>query len=101
MYFSIIETTTIPTTLTSIFTTTKSFSSTPTTTSYVEQTTTSGLTLPPGCIGGNLDERVCRIEDDIQDFHDQNKNFTLILEEMREDFQNQINNILNRPCACK
>ena len=62
-----------------------------------EQTTTTALTLPPGCIGGNLDERVCYIEDEVQGFHGQNKNVMATL----DDLQEQINELSNRPCACQ
>ncbi|CAG9798389.1 unnamed protein product [Chironomus riparius] len=78
-------------------TTTTISSTASTTTSYIEQTTTTALTLPPGCIGGNTDERVCRIEDEIQDIHEQSTNFTTTINKM----QDQIDELLNRPCACR
>ena len=95
----------------------------------IEQTTTTAFTLPPGCVGGNLDQRVCRIEDEFQEFHgnvtatlsdqqgqnenvtaslddlrDQNKNLTAAIEDMLVklgDHQYQINELSNRPCACQ
>ncbi|KAL7043361.1 hypothetical protein ACKWTF_001467 [Chironomus riparius] len=78
-------------------TTTTISSTASTTTSYIEQTTTTALTLPPGCTGGNTDARVCRIEDEIQDIYEQSTNFTTTINKM----QDQINELLNRPCACR
>jgi len=57
-------------------------------------TTTAALTLPPGCIDGNLDKRMCTIEDEFEDFHG---NVTTTLQEL----QDQINVLNNRPCACQ
>ena len=63
-------------------------------------TTTTGTTTeivptsPSECVDGNLDERVCHIEE-------KNKNLSAELQELRKELQDQINELSNRPCACQ
>jgi len=66
-------------------------------------TTTPEQTLPPGCSGENLDERVCINEDKIQILTEKNdelssevKTLTTALEEL----QNQVLILSTRPCSC-
>jgi len=63
--------------------------------------------LPPGCSDGNLDERVCRLEDENeeiqQNFGNQIEALVKENEEQRSllaDLQNQINELASCPCAC-
>ncbi|XP_070492464.1 leucine-rich repeat-containing protein 15-like [Chironomus tepperi] len=81
-----------------------------TTTISAITSTTSNPNLPPNCIGGNIDARVCALEDknekliesveDLakqnQELEDQNKAFASLLENM----QSQIDELRNRPCSC-
>ena len=75
-----LSTTTEPTTISS--TTTTEFSTTTTQTTTIQ-------TLPPGCNAGNLDERVCKVEDIIEEFHINFKNIKDGKEELQEALENQ------------
>lgn len=95
---------------------------TATSTSPSTEESTTDFTLPPGCISGNLNERVCRVEDMTEElqqnfeeysyvFREDLKNQSLIIsdilddnKEMRlklEEMENVINELVNHPCACK
>jgi len=95
-----------------------------TTTAYFEQTTTT--TPQPGCIVGNLDNRVCILEDQFEEFDEnfqaENSRLNSVTEGLRseiqvlrreklelqqnmaaavEDLQTQITELANKPCACR
>jgi peptidoglycan hydrolase CwlO-like protein len=58
-------------------------STTTTTTTTIITTTTTEETSTPGCEDGNLDNRVCRIESEIEEFHGNFQNINEELEELR------------------
>lgn len=60
-----------------------------TTSSTTTEFSTTAQTLPPECIAGNLDERVCKIEDSIEEFHDNFKDIKDGNEELIEAIDNQ------------
>jgi len=87
-----LKVTTTTTTQSTTTTTTQSTTTTipPTTSSTTtEFLTTTTQTLPPGCNAGNLDERVCKIEDSIEEFHDNFKDIKDGNEELIEAMDNQ------------
>ena len=61
----------------------------PTTTTTTPTTTTTDQTLPPGCVSGSLDARVCEIEDAIEEFHENFQGIKDDKEEMKESLENQ------------
>lgn len=88
----------------------------------LETTTTP----PPGCIVGNLDNRVCRLEDQFEEFDEnfqaENSRLNSVTEGLRseievlrrekleleqnmaaavEDLQKQINDLANKTCGCR
>ncbi|XP_070489931.1 leucine-rich repeat-containing protein 15-like [Chironomus tepperi] len=91
--------------------------STTTITSTTNESTTTRPTLPPGCTDGNIDERVCRLEDRNRDLEEENKELTNVTTAMQEQIENlekqslgftsaieelerKILELSHRPCAC-
>jgi len=78
-----------------------------TTSITTELSTTDFTSSPPECIGGNIDERICRLEDKNEDFNDQILELQTTLENKSKAFaaalevlENKIEELSNRPCAC-
>ncbi|CAG9798485.1 unnamed protein product [Chironomus riparius] len=72
--------------------------------------TTANPNLPPGCIGGNVDARICELEDNnnkltenVEDLMKKNlelENQNKVFASMFENMQSQIDELKNRPCSC-
>jgi len=73
------------------------FTDTTTTTAVTTSSTTTEVTLPPECVEGDLDERVCRLEDTNEKFQENFYNHDRLINEL----QDKINELANRPCACQ
>lgn len=72
------------------------------------------MTLPPQCNEGDLDERVCGLENTNEEFREKFYNQEVFNHELQENFKNQslafsnairelekrIEELANRPCAC-
>lgn len=72
---------------------------------------TTTTSTPPDCIGGFLEERVCRLEDEnvkfhenIQELRNEDANLLRIIENQQkaiEDLEKMVLYLINNPCNCK
>ena len=90
------ETTNVPTT-TSITT-----ESSEITTSITTELSTTDFTSssPPECIGGNIDERVCRLENENEELKRNLEHQSTVFSAALEELETRIANMENRPCSC-